>query len=271
MSRKSLAKLVNAGQPDEMGHDHSLTDVARTVLSLIDLTSLGEDDSEADVDALCKAASTSFGSVAAICVWSRFVGRASRNIGDLDVGIAGVSNFPRGENDPSRAITDAQEIVNNGGTEVDVVYPWRTLRDEGVPPNSNLVRQVRDAIPSAVVLKVILETGELEEPELIRLAAVDSISAGADFLKTSTGKTARSATPDAVRLLCELSADAARPIGVKVSGGVRTVEDAAHYLDIAESVFGSNWIQPANFRIGASSLLDDVLSALERTSGRTER
>ena len=236
---------------------------ALQILSLIDLTSLGDDDTEADVDALCEAASTSFGAVAAVCVWPRFISRAAANVSDLGIGVAGVANFPDGANDPATAISDALHITANGGTEVDVVYPWKTLRDDRKPPADNLVQQVRDALPHDTVLKVILETGELDDPELIRMAAVDSIAAGADFLKTSTGKTNRSATPAAVRQLCEIVASSDRSVGIKVSGGVRTVADATKYIDIAEEVLGPDWVGPDHFRIGASSLLGDVLSALD--------
>lgn len=238
--------------------------VARQTLPLIDLTLLGDDDTNADIDVLCADASTPFGTVAAVCVWPQFVARACENVSAVNLPVAGVANFPLGEDNSLLAVDDALRIVAAGGREVDVVYPWRNLQRSGHIPVSKLVKRVRSALPDSAVLKVILETGELADPELIRLAALDSIESGADFLKTSTGKTGRSATPDAVRQLCEIVRDADRRVGVKVSGGVRTVTDAQVYLDIAEDVLGSSWIRAENFRIGASALLGDVISTIEQ-------
>jgi deoxyribose-phosphate aldolase len=110
---------------------------------------------------------------------------------------------------------------------------------------------------------VILETGELQDPSLIYQAAIESIAAGADFLKTSTGKTAHSATPEAVRQLFEIVAAEPRQVGVKVSGGVRTLEQAKTYLSIADEILGEPQISPEILRFGASSLLDAVLVVLE--------
>lgn len=248
----------------EQMHDDDRVRVAMQTLPLIDLTLLGDDDTTAEIDALCANATTPFGTVAAVCVWPRFVARACENLAPTDLPVAGVANFPLGDDDPALAVEDALSIVAAGGREVDVVYPWRSLQRSSQPPASGLVAQVRAAIPESIVLKVILETGELADHELIRLAALDSIESGADFLKTSTGKTARSATPDAVRLLCEIVHEADRTVGVKVSGGVRTVDAAHTYLEIAEDVLGTSWICADNFRIGASSLLGDVVSTIEQ-------
>jgi len=241
----------------------ALKGVAGRVLPLIDLTSLGNDDTVDDVDEICQNAVTPFGSVAAVCVWPWFVERATKLLSSAGVPVAGVANFPDGADDPRRSVADALEVVQGGGAEVDVVYPWKRLIEDGRTSGSSLVQQVRDALPADTVLKVILETGELADPGLIRTAALHAIDEGADFLKTSTGKTAHSATPEAVRLLCEIVAKADRPIGIKVSGGVRSVEDVAPYLDIADAELGAEWVGPNSFRIGASSLLDDVLTLLD--------
>ena len=120
----------------------------------------------------------------------------------------------------------------------------------------------RAAIGPDVVLKVIVESGELAEPELIRTAAREALAGGADFLKTSTGKTAHSATPQAARILLQAVADNDRPAGVKISGGVKTVSQAGEYLDLADEICGADWAGPKTFRFGASSLLQDVLRAL---------
>ena len=235
---------------------------AERVLPLIDLTSLGDADTTEDIEALCAAAPTAFGPVAAVCVWPRFVAQAAERLAGTSIDVAAVANFPAGDPDPGPAVADAEAIVAAGGTEVDVVYPWRSLAGGDRDVGPALVAATRASIGPDVALKVILETGELVDPELIRIAANHSIEAGADFLKTSTGKTAHSATPEAATVLLEVLADAGRPVGLKISGGVRTTEQAAAYLALADRFMGPGWAEKATFRFGASSLLDDVLAAL---------
>jgi deoxyribose-phosphate aldolase len=243
-----------------MTNDQTL---ARRVLPLIDLTLLGDDDSVSDVEDLCDNATTRFGSVAAVCVWPEFINVASRRLNGSEIRVAGVANFPEGKNDSSLALSDTAAIIESGGNEIDVVFPWRSLRDGQTGVGATLVQHVRDVLPDQTVLKVILETGELQDPNLIHQAAIESIAAGADFLKTSTGKTAHSATPEAVRQLFEIVAAEPRQVGVKVSGGVRTLEQAKTYLSIADEILGEPQISPEILRFGASSLLDAVLFALE--------
>jgi deoxyribose-phosphate aldolase len=110
-------------------------------------------------------------------------------------------------------------------------------------------------------LKVIVESGELPGPAAVDRAAMLAIECGADFVKTSTGKTPVSATPEAAEIILEAIAVSGRPVGLKVSGGIRTVDDARAYLELADRIMGPGWATPATFRFGASSLLD----ALEAT------
>ncbi len=240
-------------------------EAARRVLPLIDLTLLGDDDTVAEVEALCDAATTAHGDVAAVCVWPRFVSTAVNRLGAPGVSVAGVANFPAGSVDTGAAIADAMTVVDAGGVEVDVVFPWRALLEGKTGVGADLVEQVREAMPESALLKVILETGEIEDPEYIHTAAREAIDGGADFLKTSTGKSERSATPEAARQLFAIARDAERPIGIKISGGVRTIEDAAEYLSIADDVLGPDHVDSSTMRVGASSLLATVVHALEET------
>lgn len=112
-------------------------------------------------------------------------------------------------------------------------------------------------------LKVILETGMLLSPGAIAEASRLSIEGGADFLKTSTGKTAVSATPDAAEIMLATIRESGRAVGLKVSGGVRTLADAALYLDLADRAMGAGWATPETFRIGASALYDALVAAIE--------
>ena len=133
----------------------------------------------------------------------------------------------------------------------------------------NIVREVLDSVAQEcgeATLKVILETGALQTPDLIRRASEIAISCGANFIKTSTGTIAVSATPEAARVMLETIRASVRPVGFKAAGGVRTVADARVYLELADEIMGSNWATSATFRFGASGLLDALLAQLD---GRT--
>ena len=245
-----------------------MTDVsASQILSLIDLTLLGDADTLEEIDKLCAASVTPFGAVAAVCVWPRFVGRSVSNLHGPDVPVAAVANFPAGDNNPDQAVSDAKAIVAAGGSEVDVVFPWKSLTAGEKGVGQTLVEATRHGIGDNVLLKVILETGELQDPNLIRAAALEAIAGGADFLKTSTGKTQHGADLNAAEVLFKTVLETDRSVGVKISGGVRTISDAVPYLELAADVLGPTWIDPTTFRFGASALLDDVISEISRSSG----
>jgi deoxyribose-phosphate aldolase len=238
-------------------------DVARIALACLDLTSLNDSDTEAQVDALCERAAGPHGAPAALCVWPRLA-RYARQHAPAAVKIAAVANFPAGSTDANAAVRDAAAVVQAGAQEVDVVMPWQALQAGDTAACARLLRAVRRAC-DGLVLKVILETGELREPALIDSAAHLALAEGADFLKTSTGKTPVSATPAAARaLLGAIAADAqaAGRVGFKAAGGIRSVADAAVYLDLVETTLGAAALVPARFRIGASALLADIDAVL---------
>jgi deoxyribose-phosphate aldolase len=233
---------------------------ARTALACLDLTSLNDADTPADIEALCARATgpAGRGAVAAVCVWPRFVAQARRLL-PRPIAVAAVANFPDGSADTARAVADTQAIVQAGGDEVDVVIPYRQL--DAAPA---LLAAVRAACPQQR-LKVILETGELADAALVKRACNLALDAGADFLKTSTGKVKTNATPESAALL--LQAIAARPeaaarVGFKPAGGVRTVADAALYIGLTAQLLGAGAVTPQRFRIGASGLLADIEAVL---------
>ncbi|MCF8160174.1 MAG: deoxyribose-phosphate aldolase [Polaromonas sp.] len=236
---------------------------ARLALACLDLTSLGDADTEADSAALCQRAQSPFGPVAAVCVWPRLVAFAKAQL-PATIAVAAVANFPHGGADIDAAVLDALQIVQAGAQEVDVVLPYRSLMAGDERVTAELLVAVRRACPG-LLLKVILETGELKTPTLIERACQLSLDAGADFLKTSTGKTSVSATLEAARIL--LGAIAASPaarkrVGFKASGGIRTVAEAAAYLALTQELLGAQALTPLRFRIGASSLLNDIEAVL---------
>lgn len=239
---------------------------ARLALGLVDLTRLEADDGESAIRTLCHRARTPFGSVAAVCVYPGFIGVAREVLDPQElagrVRIASVVNFPGGNETPDRVVSEIREALAAGADEIDLVFPWHALREDDAEAGRSLVLAARE-ICGAHVLKVILETGELADPQMIKTAAVIAIEGGADFLKTSTGKVAVNATPEAARILLETIRDSGRDVGCKVSGGVRTTEQARQYLNLAAEIMGEAWITPRHFRFGASGLLDDLLATLE--------
>ena len=240
--------------------DAARVDTARQALACLDLTSLNDGDTADDVLRLCERAigAPGRGHTAAVCVWPRFAALA-RHALPREIAVAAVANFPDGSSDVERALRDTREIVAAGAQEVDVVLPWRDL--DAAPA---LLKAVRRACAGRT-LKVILETGELGNDHRIHRACRIALAAGADFLKTSTGKVNVNATPHAARLL--LDAIAADPagrarVGFKPAGGIRSVADAGIYIALTADVLGPEAVRPARFRIGASSLLNELDAVL---------
>ena len=232
--------------------------VARRALPLLDLTDLGETCTETKIDALCRDAKA--GPVAAICVWPRFVTQGARALSGTGIRIATVINFPEGGEDCARTTDDTAEALRDGADEVDLVLPYRALMRGDAALARDMVEAVRDVCGSAL-LKVILETGELGNPERIRAASRLALEAGADFLKTSTGKSPVSATLEAAEAMLTEVRASGRPAGLKVSGGLRNVADAAAYLALADRIMGPDWVTPKTFRLGASSLYGALVQA----------
>jgi deoxyribose-phosphate aldolase len=265
--------------PDE------LITTARTALACLDLTSLsdGHDQAggEAEIEALCAKAigpldaasdtpsggaasawgASARGPTAAVCVWPRLAAFARARL-PAGIAVAAVANFPDGSSDTTRAVRDTRAIVDAGAQEVDVVMPYRDLA--AAPALLAAVRQACEGL----VLKVILETGEMADTATIDRACRIALDAGADFLKTSTGKRPVSATPEAAsRLLAAIAADphARGRVGFKPAGGIRTVADAAVYIALTAQALGADAVKPQRFRIGASGLLTDIEAVLAGT------
>ncbi|MDT8878820.1 deoxyribose-phosphate aldolase [Halomonas saccharevitans] len=248
-----------------------LQQAARQALALMDLTSLNDDDTDATIEALCQRARTPAGTPAAICVYPDFVVTAQRALKAHGlqgiVKVATVTNFPAGGDDIMAAARATRSAAASGADEIDVVFPWRALLAGDEETGRELVAFCKQAAGDAV-LKVILETGELKDPALIRRASELALEGGADFLKTSTGKVAVNATLEAAEIMLTAIRDNGGDAGFKAAGGVRTVEDALAYLKLAERLMGVAWLTPAHFRFGASSLLDDLLATLEVDTGK---
>lgn len=242
---------------------------ALRALKLMDLTTLNDDDTDAKVIALCHDAKTAVGNTAAICIYPRFIPIAKKTLreqGTPEVRIATVTNFPHGNDDIAIAVAETKAAIAYGADEVDVVFPYRALIAGDEQIGYELVKQCKEACGD-ILLKVIIETGELKEAALIKKASEISIKAGADFIKTSTGKVPVNATPEAAEIMLTVIRDmgVAQKVGFKPAGGVRTAEDAAAYLSMADSILGAEWADSKHYRFGASSLLTNLLNTLEVT------
>ncbi len=240
---------------------------AQKAVSLIDLTTLNENDTDQNVIALCHDAKTAVGNTAAICIYPRFIPIARKTLkeqGTPEIKIATVTNFPHGNSDIEIAVAETKAAVAYGADEVDVVFPYRTLIAGDEQLGFELVKQCKEAC-GKVLLKVIIETGELKEEHLIKRASEICIEAGADFIKTSTGKVPVNATPEAAEIMLKVIRDmgVAQRVGFKPAGGVRSAEDAKAFLDMAAEILGEEWVDAEHYRFGASSLLTNLLNTLE--------
>ncbi len=233
---------------------------ARHAISLIDLTDLSDDHGASGIDSLCARAAENH--VAAVCVWPEFVARCVELLDGTGVRVATVVNFPKGNQQIGPVLDETLTALSDGATDIDLVMPYKMFRNGDVKPTASLIEAVGDIIAPPGILKVILETGELPDTTAVRSASELAIGLGADFIKTSTGKTPVSATLASARTMLETIAGADRPVGIKPSGGIRTYDDAMAYLDLAEEIMGPEWATPTTFRFGASGLLDALLSEL---------
>ncbi|ASA55158.1 deoxyribose-phosphate aldolase [Vibrio gazogenes] len=249
---------------------NELQSAAQRALTLMDLTTLNDDDTEEKVISLCQSAKTPFGTTAAICIYPRFIPIAKKTLreqGTPDIRIATVTNFPHGRDDIESALAETRAAVAYGADEVDVVFPYRALMNGDEQVGFDLVKQCKAACGDHVLLKVIIETGELKTEALIKQASEIAIRAGADFIKTSTGKVAENATPEYAKMMLEVirDLDVADKVGFKPAGGVRTTQEAELYLSMADEIMGESWADSRHYRFGASSLLNALLATLEGT------
>ncbi|UJF23044.1 deoxyribose-phosphate aldolase [Shewanella sp. OMA3-2] len=243
-----------------------LKKAAQLGISLMDLTTLNDDDTDQKVIDLCHKAKTAAGNTAAICIYPRFIPIARKTLNELDcedIKIATVTNFPHGNDDIAIAVLETRAAVAYGADEVDVVFPYRALMEGNETVGFELVKACKEECGEDVILKVIIESGELKDPALIRKASELSIDAGADFIKTSTGKVPVNATLEAAEIMLTVISEKNTKIGFKPAGGVKDAAKTAEFLAIAVRILGEDWISPSTFRFGASSLLTSLLHTLE--------
>ena len=245
-------------------------------LSMIDLTTLEGKDSEGKVNQLCYKAShlhykhPGLPYVAAICVYPTMVPIAKKELAGTGINVASVATaFPSGMADINAKLDEVKSVVDAGADEVDMVISRGRFLNGDYDYVSDEISQVKDACGKAH-LKVILETGELVTLDNVQLASDIAMEAGADFIKTSTGKVSPAATPPVVLTMLEAIRDfqikTGKKIGMKPAGGISTAKQAIQYLVMIKETLGDDWLSPNLFRFGASSLANDILMQIMKQS-----
>lgn len=252
---------------------NNTAEVYKFCFSAIDLTTLSPCDSEESVATFARRAAEfaldypEIPNVASICVYPPFVETVGLEIDATPLRITSVAGgFPSSQTFLEVKMLEVAMAVENGADEVDIVLNVGKMLSGSLDEAANEVEVLREESEDAT-LKVILETGALRTPELIRQASLLAMQAGADFIKTSTGKIDVAATPEAAVVMCHAIKDyyakSGRQVGFKAAGGIRTAEEAALYYTIVKEILGEEWLTPELFRIGASSLANNLLSAIE--------
>ena len=244
-----------------------------TAISMVDLTTLEGADTPGKVQALCTKAvrpdptDLTVPSVGAVCVYNDMVGIARKHldlVGGNHVGVAAVSTaFPSGRASMKVKLQDTDDALNAGASEIDMVIDRGAFLQGDYISVFNEIVQIRELCGTRAHLKVIFETGELVTYDNVRKASFLAMAAGADFIKTSTGKVAPAATAPVVLVMLEAVRDfyamTQVRIGVKPAGGIRNTKDAIKQLVLVNETAGPEWLTPSLFRIGASALLNDLL------------
>ncbi len=249
------------------------TDVYKFCYSSIDLTTLSCNDSVESVTKFATKAAEFYQAypdvpnVASICVYPPFVETVGLAVDGTPMRITNVAGgFPSSQTFMEVKMLEVAMAVENGADEVDMVINVGKILSGAYDEAAAEIEVIRGEAEDAT-LKVILETGALNEPHIIRSASLVAMAAGADFIKTSTGKIEVSATAEAAVVMCEAIRDyydvTGCKVGFKAAGGIRSAEDAALYYTIVKEILGEEWLTPELFRIGASSLANNLLSAIE--------
>ena len=248
-------------------------DVYKFCYSTIDLTTLSCNDSVESVTKFAERAVEFYNAypeipnVASICVYPSFVETVGLAVDGSPMRITSVAGgFPASQTFLEVKMLEVAMAVENGADEVDIVLNVGKMLTGEYDEAANEVEILRSEAGEETVLKVIIESGALKTPELIRKASLLSMFAGTDFVKTSTGKIDVAATPEAAVVMCHAIKDyyekTGRKVGFKAAGGVRTAEDAALYYTIVKEILGEEWISTDLFRIGASSAANNIISSI---------
>lgn len=227
------------------------------IIQLIDLTQLPDNHAATDISKLINMATTPLGPVAALCVYPEFIETILQQTTDFK--IATVCNFPKANNTLEESLQEIAQAIAYGANEIDLVMPYHKLIAGDIQYCQSYLQACREACGDHT-FKVIIESGELKTDTLIKQATQLVVTSKADFVKTSTGKTHTGATLDAATAILKVLAQHTDAhVGLKISGGIANYATACQYLQLVGDYMGHAWITAANFRIGASRLLNDIL------------
>lgn len=260
---KAVKKLLNKHEKENF-----TAEVLKQIHGFIDLTSLTSIDTKESIWKLVDRVNDFEGirpdvpNVAAICTYPLFIETVKQALTAQEVKIASVAGgFPSSQTFMEIKIAETGMAVMQGADEIDMVMNIGYFLEENYEELAEEIQEVKESCRTAK-LKVILETGALKSPENIQKAAILALYSDADFIKTSTGKGYPGATPEAVYVMCQTikkyHSITGRKVGIKVSGGVRTAEEAVRYYTIVKEILGNDWLTKELFRIGASSLVEDI-------------
>ncbi len=238
--------------------------------ALIDLTLLGNNDTSDDILNLISKANQGISDVkpAGVCIYSNYCHLVKKEINPTIKTVAVGGCFPTGQTLLSAKIEEIKAILNTGVDEIDIVMNRSSFFNGDYISIGKEISKIKGLMGS-LPLKVILETGDLKTQKNIELASTIAIESGADFIKTSTGKTTYGASLEAVYTMCNTIKThydlTGNKIGIKPSGGIRTIKNAYTYYKVVENVLGKEWLNKDLFRIGASSLFDNILNELNKS------
>ena len=253
------------------------SEIYRKVLGMIDLTSLNGFDTYEKIGNMTEKVNRfndifpDYPMPASICVYPNFAATVCRMRKSPDIHATVVGGcFPASQSPIEVKILECSMAVESGADEVDIVLALNSFLEKRYDSAQNEIVKIGEAVRKVnpnVILKVILETGALNEPSLIRDASFLAMEAGADFIKTATGKMQPAATPEAAEIMCGCIAEYfrknGRMVGFKPAGGISTPDDAVVYFNIVSDVLGEKWLDKKYLRFGASRMANNLLSALE--------
>ncbi|MFC2080645.1 deoxyribose-phosphate aldolase [Bacteroidota bacterium] len=269
-NENDLSKALE--QINSQGKIGSSLDNLKLIFSLIDLTSLNTEDTVGKIRTMCVRVSEfsdhypDIPNLGAICVYPSMVPVVKDNLKAPGVGIASVAaGFPSSQTFMPVKEMESRLAVEAGATEIDIVISVGRYLEDDMEYIAEEIRGIKSIIAPSK-LKVILETGLLSGAEAIYNASMVSMRAGADFIKTSTGKVQPAASPEAVLVMCHAIKayfkETGIKTGIKPAGGISTPEQALAYASIVQAILGKEWLDPSLFRIGASRLANGILSEI---------
>lgn len=252
------------------------TEILKTCFSFMDLTTLRPEDMVESVKSLVSKVAKlqteypEYPLPASICVYPNFASVVKENRCSEELHVTTVAGcFPSSQSFLEVKVREVELAIENGADEIDIVLALNSFLGGNEEEAAREIREIRKVCKDGIVLKVILETGVLKTPELIRKASMLAMEAGADFIKTSTGKVPVNATPEAAEVMCEAIRDyynqTGRMVGFKAAGGISTAEDALLYYSIGERILGEKWMNKKYFRFGVSRVGNALMTAIEGT------